>query len=128
LVITDAAAEGRHVSVVLDTGSQSSIGNAALRRALERSGSLETVGPVELVSVTGEVLHGELVMVRKLELGGVTLTSLPMVFAEAHTFRQLGLERKPAILLGMDALRSFDKVSIDFAARKLRLVVASKVR
>ncbi len=124
LVITDAAADGKHVSVVLDTGSQMSVGNAALRRALERRGKLELLGPIELVSVTGEALRGELAMVRELQIGGATITQLAMVFAEAHTFRQLGLDRAPAILLGMNGLRSFDKVSIDFESKKLRLLVS----
>ncbi|MEO5578269.1 MAG: retroviral-like aspartic protease family protein [Sphingomicrobium sp.] len=124
LVITDAAAEGHHVSVVLDTGSQYSVGNGALRRALERRGPLDMRGPVDLVSVTGATLRGELAVIRELQIGGTTVRGLAMVFAEAHTFRQLDLDRRPAILLGMNGLESFDKVSIDFASRKLRLVVA----
>ena len=125
LVITDAAAEGQHVSVVLDTGSQYSVGNAALRRALERRGTLDIRGPIELISVTGATLRGELAVIGELQIGGTTVRGLAMVFADAHTFRQLDLDRRPAILLGMNGLESFDKVSIDFASRKLRLVVSS---
>ena len=51
------------------------------------------------------------------------LKNLAIVFADAHTFKQLGFEKKPALLLGMNAMRSFKKVSIDFASRKLRVVV-----
>ena len=124
LVITDAAAEGQHVSVVLDTGSQYSVGNGALRRSLERRGALDIRGPIELVSVTGATLRGELAVIRELQIGGATLRGLAMVFADAHTFRKLDLARRPAILLGMNGLESFDKVTIDFATRKLRLVVS----
>lgn len=124
LVITDAAAEGEHVSVVLDTGSQYSVGNSALRRVLERRGRLDIRGPIELVSVTGAVLRGELAVIGALQIGGTTVRRLAMVFADAHTFRQLDLDRRPAILLGMNGLESFEKVSIDFASRKLRLVVS----
>ena len=124
LVITDAAAEGQHVSVVLDTGSQYSVGNGALRRALERRGALDIRGPIALVSVTGATLRGELAVIRELQIGGATLRGLAMVFADAHTFRKLDLARRPAILLGMNGLESFDKVTIDFATRKLRLVVS----
>ena len=124
LVITDATAEGRHVSVVLDTGSQISVGNAALRQALERRGVVETLGPIDLVSVTGQMLRGELAVIRELQIGGATIRGLAVVVAEAHTFRQLDLNRRPAILLGMNGLESFDRVSIDFAARKLRLTVS----
>ena len=125
LVVTDAAADGKHVSVVIDTGSQYSIGNAALRRTLERHGRIEVIGPVELLSVTGASLRGELVIVRELEIGRATITHLALVVADAHTFHQLDFDRSPAILLGMNGLRSFDKVSIDFETRKLRLMVTS---
>jgi predicted aspartyl protease len=123
LVITDAEAEGQRVSVVLDTGSQVTLGNEALRRRLEQRGALTLVGPIEILSVTGEALVGELAIIRGLEIGGVTMENLAIVFADAHTFRQLALDKAPAMLLGMNALRSFDKVSIDFASKKVRLVV-----
>jgi hypothetical protein len=35
----------------------------------------------------------------------------------------MGLEERPALLLGMNALRGFDKVSIDFARKKMRVVL-----
>jgi len=53
----------------------------------------------------------------------VSLKDLAIVFANAHTFKRLDLENKPALLLGMNAMRAFKKVSIDFASRKLRVVV-----
>ena len=123
LVITDAEAGGARVDVVLDTGSQYSVGNAALRRLPERRGEVQSEGPLDLVSVTGAKLRGELAFVRRLDIGGARLENLAVVFADAHTFRLLKLESRPALLLGMSGLRSFDKVSIDFESRKLRLVV-----
>lgn len=125
LVITDASAEDQHVSVVIDTGSQYSVGNDALRRALGRLGALDLRGPVELVSVTGAILSGEMAVIRDVKLGQTTIRGLTIVFADAHTFRQLGLDRRPAMLLGMSGLESFDRVSIDFASRKLWLVVSN---
>ncbi|MEO5972189.1 MAG: hypothetical protein ABIP91_02350, partial [Sphingomicrobium sp.] len=51
------------------------------------------------------------------------LENLAIVFADAHTFRKLGLDKRPALLLGMNAMRAFDKVSIDFANKKLRVTL-----
>ncbi len=45
------------------------------------------------------------------------------MFANAHTFRKLELEDQPTLLLGMNAIKAFDKVSIDFAHRKMRVVL-----
>ena len=123
LVVTEARANNRPLTVVLDTGAQISIGNDALRRRLEADNSIEAERQVELDSVTGQKLVGDIVLVRELKIGGVTMTNLAVVFAPAHTFKQLRLENRPAMLLGMNAIRAFKKVSIDFANRKLKVVM-----
>jgi hypothetical protein len=73
--------------------------------------------------VTGEKLVGEYTIDRELTVGGITLKKLPIVFADSHAFKRLGLDDKPALLLGMNALRSFDRVSIDFYRKKLKVVL-----
>ena len=128
LVITDAEVDGIRVRVVLDTGSSLTIGNAALRRKLQRRRAPAAGGAIDLISVTGDALRGELITVRSLQIGGAELEGLGVVFADAHTFGQLKLDRTPAILLGMNALRGFDQVSIDFASRTLSLVLPKERR
>lgn len=123
LILTNAIANSNRITVVIDTGSQVSIGNEALRKRLERRGMLERSGAIQLQSVTGEILLGEYTFLKELKLGDVTLRNLAVVFADAHTFKQLGLEERPALLLGMNALRGFKKVSIDFANKKLRVIL-----
>lgn len=123
LIVTNAVADGNVITVVLDTGSEVSIGNEALRRRLGNAGLLKSTGAIGLESVTGEILQGEYTFVKRLEVGDVNLANLAVVFADAHTFGKLGLDKRPALLLGMNALRAFKKVSIDFANRKLRVML-----
>lgn len=123
LIVTDATANGRHLTVIVDTGSQVTIGNEALRRTLQAKDLLADTHPVDLISVTGEQITGDYMFLKRLEIGGVVLTNLAVVFAPAHTFEQLKLSEKPALLLGMNAIRAFKKVSIDFANRRLRVIV-----
>ncbi|MGE5563914.1 MAG: retroviral-like aspartic protease family protein [Bacillota bacterium] len=123
LVFTDARANGRPVSVVIDTGAEISIGNEALRKQLVGRGLLDPSQKVDLQSVTGDLITGDYMFVRQLEIGGLTLKDLAIVFADAHTFKELKLSDKPALLLGMNAIRAFKKVSIDFASRKFRVVL-----
>ena len=61
--------------------------------------------------------------VQELEIGGLSLKNLAIVFTDAHTFKELNLDKKPALLLGMNAIRAFKKVSIDFANNKFRVVL-----
>ena len=123
LIVTDATANGRHLTVIVDTGSQVTIGNEALRRTLQAKDLLADTHPVDLISVTGEQITCDYMFLKRLEIGGVVLTNLAVVFAPAHTFEQLKLSEKPALLLGMNAIRAFKKVSIDFASRKFRVVL-----
>ena len=123
LIITDATANGRKLTVVLDTGSEVTVGNEALRAALAKGGLLPDTQPVTLLSVTGGLITGDYMFVKELDIGGGTLQNLAIVFAPVHTFRQLKLDDRPAVLLGMNAMRAFKKVSIDFANLTMRVVV-----
>jgi predicted aspartyl protease len=123
LVFTDATANGHSLTVVIDTGAQISIGNQALREQLVGRGLVDPSQKVDLESVTGDLITGDYMFVRDLEIGGLTLKNLAIVFADAHTFKELNLDKRPALLLGMNAIRAFKKVSIDFASRKFRVVL-----
>jgi len=123
LVVTEANINGRPLTVVLDTGAQVSVGNAALRKQLLGRRVPRDAHTVELQSVTGDKLVGEYTFVHELKMGGITLSDLAVVFADAHTFKQLKLDDRPALLLGMNAMRAFKKVSIDFANRKFRVLL-----
>lgn len=125
LVLTSARADDHNVAVILDTGSQVSIGNLALRSRLLHGNrnAMERLGQIQLRSVTGENIVGEYMVIKKLQIGGATITNLAVVFTDAHTFKQLKLDKGPAMLLGMNAMRAFDRVSIDFANKKLRLIL-----
>lgn len=123
LIVTDAVANDERLTVVLDTGSQITVGNQALRRRLLGDNLVDIEKSVELESVTGQKIIGDYMFIKQLTIGGVGLSNLAVVFTDAHTFKQLGLDRTPALLLGMNAIRAFKRVSIDFANRKLRVVL-----
>jgi predicted aspartyl protease len=123
LIVTEATANGHSVVVIVDTGSQITLGNQALHRALLGNKQLSGSELVMLESVTGDKLPGDYMFVREIRMGPVGLKNLAIVFADSHIFKQLNLEKKPALLLGMNAMRAFKKVSIDFASQKLRMIV-----
>jgi hypothetical protein len=128
LVVANATADKETLTVVLDTGSQVTIGNMALRKALLGREMLGTAKEVTLQSVTGATMIGSYMMLKELTIGGIGLKDLAVAFVDAHTFKQLGLEKKPALLLGMNAMRAFDRVSIDFANKRLRVILPKESR
>lgn len=117
LIVTDARWRGRRIAVVIDTGSAMSVGNPALQRLLAKHG--RPLGPVVAWSVTGASLEAQAFAVGDLSFGGVRINQLPIAFADAAPFGRFGLERRPAIMLGMDTLRLFRRVRIDFANRAI---------
>lgn len=122
LIVTNASYRGRRIRVILDTGSGITMGNLALRRRV--GGGAKTVQPISLWGVTGESMKVDYTQIDKVDFAGVTFSQLPVAFADAAPFRKFGLTDQPALLLGMDALRLFDRVSIDFPNREVRLSMA----
>jgi predicted aspartyl protease len=123
LIVTRANANGVPITVVLDTGSEMTMGNAALRAKLEAKKRLGVGERIEMMSVTGRMLVGEAFFLKHVEIGDVVLKDLVVMFSDAPIFRSLNLENRPAALFGMNAMRAFDRVSIDFARKQLRMVV-----
>jgi predicted aspartyl protease len=123
LIFTHATIDGKRVAVIVDTGSQVTIANLALQKLLIKKGHVQIPETVTIESVTGEQMSASVTRVAQLELGGVSLTDLSVAFADAHIFRQLDLDDRPALLLGMNAMKAFDRISIDFAAKKVRFVL-----
>jgi predicted aspartyl protease len=121
LILVDATFDGERVFVILDTGAQVSIANEALRRRLARRGRLGPTEPIEVVSVTGGRMMLDYGTARRVRIGGLEISDLPVGFADVAPFRKLDLLDRPAILLGMDALQLFERVSMDFGTREVRL-------
>jgi predicted aspartyl protease len=122
LVLVDASLDGEKIWVIVDTGAQITVGNRALRARLEKRHHLGPTQPVEMMSVTGGRIMADQGIAHVIHLGEAEIRDLPIAFAEVHPFKKLGLTDRPAILLGMDALKLFERVSVDFGNRRVRLL------
>ena len=92
LILTDATVDGQRVRVIIDTGSQQTVGNMELRRRLQSRGRLGDVGVMELIGVTGDRVLAEYAVTRRLRLGGLHVNDMPIAFADFHLFEHLGLD------------------------------------
>lgn len=124
LVVTEASYQGVRVRVILDTGSAVSVGNLALRARVRR----QPTRPIEMMSVTGAMLTADYTQLSQVRVGGVTFENLPIAFADAAPFARFGMVGRPALLLGMDALRLFRRVDVDFANREVRFALPKGAR
>ena len=119
MIISSATIDGMRVDIILDTGAQMSMGNSALRAKLRRRHRTIDFMPVKMLSVIGTHLVGEMTQIRAISIGSMTIQDLPIVFADNYAFTALKLQERPAILLGMDSLKLFDRVLIDFGNRRV---------
>jgi predicted aspartyl protease len=116
LIMTDAMIDGVRVQVVIDTGSDTSIGNRALQYKLSKRG---LNGQVELRSVTGQTIIADIGLGRNLKIDSINFGNVMIAYADSPHFKILGLADKPALFLGMRDLRQLDRIAIDFSTRKI---------
>lgn len=121
LVILDAQVGETPVSAFLDSGSQVTVGNIALRDAVVRTTPDFGVrlAPVPLISATGQTAMGEFAPLPVLRLGGMAVYDVMGIFAQLHIFDLWKLNDRPAILIGIDVLRHFHDVTLDFARKQV---------
>ncbi|MEI6487147.1 MAG: aspartyl protease family protein [Sphingomonadales bacterium] len=123
LIITQASIRDRQVSAVLDTGSEITLGNRALRERLFGTRRPDAMVDIELLSVTGQVLKAEAIIVDNVRIGGLTLNNVVIAFADAPPFALFGLADRPAVFLGSDVLAAFRRVALDFGNKKVRFTL-----
>ncbi|QZD96160.1 aspartyl protease family protein [Qipengyuania gelatinilytica] len=124
MIITDARLNGVRTAVIIDTGAQNSLGNLALLNRL-RARARETLTATD---VNGAIVESELAMARRLVIGDMELTNVPIGFADSPAIEALGLSDRPALILGMGNLRMFERVAIDFASRRVLFDLPGTVR
>ena len=72
-----------------------------------------------MTDVNGQQMTGLVREGRMLELGDVQLRNFPILFADSPPFHALDLDEQPALILGMQELRLFRRVAIDFETRRV---------
>ncbi len=120
-IVDSEVGEGLPVTAFLDSGAQSTVGNLALREAAyarDQGLALRTTR-VQLIGATGQTVSGDLARLPSLRLGGLRIGNLSCVFADLHTFKIWDLIDRPAILIGMDVMRHFKAIELDFARRQV---------
>jgi predicted aspartyl protease len=119
LILTQVSANRQPLDAVVDTGSEITIGNMALRKKIIGRDPSKVV-TVAVTGVTGISMNLELARVAELKIGSITLRDVPIAFADLPPFEVFGLDKQPSLLLGTDILENFRRLSLDFRGRRVR--------
>ncbi len=127
LTIVDADLNGRKISAMIDSGSQFSIGNQALRRIIEQTDRTANsmAQKVVLMSIAGEQFTGDQLYLPFIRIGGLNLGNVPVVFADMAVFKLWDLHDTPTIMLGIDLLTQFETVALDFGRSSVRFDISN---
>lgn len=117
----DCTVDGVAATAFIDSGAEVSAGNAALLAALSRNVHAHyRTDAVPLTDITGGEILGNVTMVDKIRLMDVEFSDCPLVIADFKIFDVWGLRQRPALLIGMNFLRQFARISIDYGLKELR--------
>jgi predicted aspartyl protease len=123
----DCMVDGIPATAFIDTGAEVTAANEPLLAALaKRNPAFRETGNIQLIDITGGEILGKVAMVKKIRLtDALTFTDCPLVIADFLVFDVWGLRQRPALLIGMNLLRQFERVSIDYGLQELRFDLAS---
>lgn len=122
----DCWIDGVSATAFIDTGAEITIGNVALAEALRRKGRI-AANPVAtiLTGITGGEAVGEVIPVRRIELDILSFTDSVVAIVDVPNFATWSLATTPALLIGMNFLRQFANVTIDYRSGQVRFGLAS---
>lgn len=118
--------DGVAATCFIDTGAQISVGNSKLLEALMADNPRRAVmGNLPITGITGGVIMGKVVQLGSIQLHGVGFSDAVVAIADMEIFDVWGLSQYPSMLIGMNFLRQFAQVSIDFGLKEVRFDLAS---
>ncbi len=115
LIAVPARIGSVRLAAIIDTGSAHTLGNPALRAALHLPPpSAHSLAVIKVYGVTPTVAEGEVQPSPAIRLGPVSVSGGAIVYGDFHIFRVWGMNRRPAVIIGMDVLGTVERLGIDF--------------
>jgi predicted aspartyl protease len=130
LIAVDARILRVRALAIIDTGAERSLGNLALRDAVRKHlAASDVLASAEVTGVTMDVAAGEAGAAPRITLGdGIKIDDVPITYGDFHIFKVWDLEKRPALLVGMDVLGLVDAFEIDFRKAEMRIATRNMRR
>jgi len=128
LLVADAWIGNIRTKAIIDTGGQATIGNLALRAAMERRRAELHAGLASIEDVTRATQVADddmeappIVLGNSFKGSAVRITNDQLAFGDMHIFQHWNMTDEPAMLIGMDTLGRLGILIIDYRRHELQL-------
>jgi predicted aspartyl protease len=123
----DCAIDRVRAVAFVDTGAEVSVGNSKLFDALAGNDpSYVRQDAIPLTGVTGGIVAGRVTTLKHVRMNALSFENGNVAIFDLQIFDLWGLSDRPALLIGMNWLRRFSSVSIDYGRKELRFDLAKR--
>jgi len=116
LVLVPGRVENLSVNIFIDTGSDSTLANIALRDQLRdnRRVRVERIDPARAYTAGHAIVLDSLLLLPRISMGRIEARNVQAYVGNFHIFDLWNLSDEPALLIGMDVLSQTGGVAIDY--------------
>lgn len=115
LVVIRGAINGVRVNLLVDTGSDTSLANNALRDALNaRVRDGRRLDFTIAYTAGDQVVLNQAMLIQRLSIGDLEIRNITAYVGDFHIFNLWGLQSEPTLLVGMDVLSQARGLAIDY--------------
>jgi predicted aspartyl protease len=108
------------VNAVIDTGSEYTLGNSALRNALNWREEATQSNTTEVIGQTLTKQLGLQHVVRDVVVADTRTHYVNVVFGDFYMFKLWDLDKDPTLVIGMDLMGGLDTLVIDYGRREVQ--------
>jgi predicted aspartyl protease len=120
LITLQTRVGGIRVLAVIDTGSERTLGNLALRDALHSKSAPGALVQVTTVyGATEETEPAEIRAAPTIVLDSLRINDVKVLYGDFHIFKVWNMADRPAMIIGMDVLGTVPALGIDFARQEV---------
>jgi predicted aspartyl protease len=124
LMVGEASIGSVKVKAVIDTGAERTLGNLALRKALDLDAKAHAEGTARKIfgAATADPEAGNSLRSPIINLGHTGIRRLEVTYADLNVFKIWGLEKEPALVVGMDVLGTVRSIVFDYRRSEILLI------
>ncbi len=129
LVVVRGSINGIRVRLMLDTGSDSSLANLALRDAFNARLRQRPRDEATIAYTAGSTVRLEdAILISRMRVGELEVRNVTAYVGDYHIFQIWDLTSEPALLIGMDVLSQARGLAIDYGRGTVYLQVRDRLR